>query len=83
MLLSLEELTEVATVTDVQDAPGGRQKLLLSRPSPVDFVQHGGVFPQDWQCPLKWYDDGKACNCECGAPDPDCDPVRQTDSNCW
>ena len=76
LLLSFEELAEVATVTNISETSEGRQKLVLSRSNPIDFELHGGVFPQDWQCPLKWYNDGKACNCECGAPDPDCEPGK-------
>ncbi len=29
--------------------------------------------PPEWTCPVDAYDSGGACNCECGAPDPDCE----------
>ena len=28
--------------------------------------------PANWQCPLIYFADGEACDCGCGAPDPDC-----------
>ena len=72
VLLSMEELSEVVQVTAIQLTLEGKQNLTLMRENPIDFFTHGGVFPQDWQCPLSWYNDTKACNCECGVPDPDC-----------
>ena len=29
--------------------------------------------PGDWTCDPSYYDDGEFCDCDCGAPDPDCD----------
>ena len=29
--------------------------------------------PSEWTCPMQAYYDGKMCDCECGAYDPDCD----------
>jgi hypothetical protein len=31
--------------------------------------------PAGWMCASDKYDDGVICNCECGAPDPDCEPL--------
>jgi len=33
----------------------------------------GDGVPDAWTCQKAWYDDGKACDCGCGAPDPDCE----------
>ena len=34
-------------------------------------------FPPSWTCSGARYEDGVTCDCECGAPDPDCtDPTR-------
>lgn len=34
------------------------------------------VFPADgWTCDAADYDDGELCQCNCGAPDPDCAPA--------
>ncbi|MFZ4579909.1 MAG: hypothetical protein ACOYOB_16085 [Myxococcota bacterium] len=30
----------------------------------------------EWQCPLYYYADGQACDCGCGAPDPDCKDAK-------
>lgn len=30
------------------------------------------ILPQSWSCAPDEYDDGMACNCNCGAVDPDC-----------
>ena len=77
VLLTLEDQVEVAKVTAVTNRGDGRQELKLSRKAPVNFRVPGGVFPGDWQCPMKWYNDSKNCNCECGAPDPDCAPGKE------
>lgn len=28
--------------------------------------------PDAWYCQPEWYADGQTCDCDCGAPDPDC-----------
>jgi hypothetical protein len=30
--------------------------------------------PDGWTCQPAWYADGNTCDCDCGAPDPDCGP---------
>jgi hypothetical protein len=32
----------------------------------------GGGLPAGWSCDELWYEDGVACDCGCGATDPDC-----------
>ena len=56
--------TEVAKVTDIQTSADGRQNMTLERARPTDFVNLGGIFPRDWQCPIKWYNDSKCCSCK-------------------
>jgi len=55
---------EVAKVTDIQTSADGRQNMTLERARPTDFVNLGGIFPRDWQCPIKWYNDSKCCSCK-------------------
>jgi hypothetical protein len=38
----------------------------------ADFSHEGVYPPQSWTCPAENYGNGQACNCECGAFDPDC-----------
>ncbi len=72
MVINREYRSEVAIVQQVtQD--GTTQRLVLSRPKPIDFSQPPGKYPEDWQCPFSWYNDSKTCDCNCGAPDADCD----------
>ncbi len=73
LVFSFGDTSEVAKVTNIQTTADGRQNLTLERTNPVSFTQLGGVFPQDWLCPLSWYNDSQSCNCECGVPDPDCE----------
>ncbi len=32
--------------------------------------------PDGWTCQPEWYADGNTCDCDCGAPDPDCGPTN-------
>ena len=38
----------------------------------ADFTASGTFPTSGWTCPTEQYLDGMECNCECGAPDPDC-----------
>ncbi len=49
VLMQLEKLFEVATVTNVEVTAEGKQTLRLSRANPIDFSQLGGKYPEDWQ----------------------------------
>ena len=35
------------------------------------------VIPPEWTCSPNFYDANDGCDCECGAPDPDCDKENQ------
>jgi V8-like Glu-specific endopeptidase len=39
-------------------------------------------FPETWVCPRANYGSGGACDCNCGAPDPDCDTSLAAPLNC-
>ena len=53
----------------------------------------GGAAGSDWTCPIEYYEEGNtaACDCGCGAPDPDCgyggcttpDCTAPACSYCW
>ncbi|HEX3906034.1 MAG TPA: serine protease [Polyangia bacterium] len=36
------------------------------------------TLPDGWYCQPEWYADGNTCDCDCGAPDPDCGPPSAT-----
>ena len=36
------------------------------------------TLPDGWTCQPEWYADGNTCDCDCGAPDPDCGPPSAT-----
>lgn len=38
--------------------------------------------PEAWVCPTFFYGDGEICNCDCGAPDPDCGLAGVDQSGC-
>lgn len=74
ILMRSEFLSEIAVVTDVLDSPNGaNQTLILKRDKATDLSTPNDKFPEDWQCPLEWYNDSVSCDCNCGAPDADCD----------
>jgi hypothetical protein len=38
--------------------------------------------PNAWQCPIAYFADTTACDCGCGAPDPDCQTGKLTTFGC-
>ncbi|MCB9739246.1 MAG: hypothetical protein H6747_08255 [Deltaproteobacteria bacterium] len=38
--------------------------------------------PNDWFCAVAYYQDGTACDCGCGAPDPDCVDAKALTFGC-
>jgi len=40
------------------------------------------VVPADWTCPKDYYNANDGCDCECGAPDPDCAKSQTIVLNC-
>eukprot|EP00727_Mastigamoeba_balamuthi_P011793 m51a1_g7236 hypothetical protein (1904) ;mRNA; r:85545-94889 len=45
------------------------------------LFQDGPFCVDQWKCNRSLYNDGKVCNCNCGAPDPDCDN-HSLDTDC-
>lgn len=77
ILMRSESRSEIAEVIQVDEDPGGaNQTLTLKRLNATDFSKPSGKFPEDWQCPLSWYNDSISCDCNCGAPDADCDNAK-------
>jgi hypothetical protein len=73
--LVLEEVTiDGATLTSTP-VPGGRCLRLADLALDYRFV------PPAWTCDPALYQSGGECNCDCGAPDPDCscDPFANPD----
>ena len=74
IVMRSESRYEIAQVIAVDEDPGGvNQTLTLKRKDAKDFSRPSGKYPDDWQCPLTWYNDSVSCDCNCGAPDADCD----------
>ena len=50
-------------------------------------ANHTCAYPKGWTCGLGTYGDGRACDCGCGVPDPDCVdytlPVAHCGAGAW
>lgn len=66
--LQLEEVTVDSESFESTPVPGGTCASFGSY-----SVDHDRV-PNAWTCDHAAWDEGANCNCECGLPDPDCDP---------
>jgi hypothetical protein len=59
----------------------------IRRTNPIDFTSFvdapiPATPPPEWKCAATAYQDGKTCDCRCGAPDPDCTNPARPAQNC-
>jgi hypothetical protein len=59
---------------DAEIAPGDAEVMPDATEAGGEIEAEGasGLPPGGWTCPVSWYGDAAACDCGCGAPDPDC-----------
>lgn len=53
----------------------------VSCPSSLE-AETNRTAPAEWTCPLSAFNDGKVCDCMCGAADPDCENLNLPQEGC-
>ncbi len=60
----------------------GPDGMCVSEPEDSEGTSPTDGVPGTWSCDASYWSASDGCDCECGAPDPDCDDPDQTVYNC-